>query len=510
MAKKIEHLVVLMMENRSFDHALGFSRTDAWPIDGLTGTESNPDSAGVAVTVTPDARDAGDFFPDPGHDFLSVNEQIFSNSAGTGSPTMQGFVKAYEGKTKNVQSSHRVMKCFGPGRLPNLSTLAKEYAVCDRWFASVPGPTLPNRAFSIGASSLGRVDMNPNYLTLKTVFELLDEHSVSSKIYYTDWTLGLAVRFVATRAKKFLFFFDDFVKDCKKNKLPAVSYVEPRFNDLSTPGGFFGAADQHPDHNMRLGERVINAVYEAVTSNKQTWESTLLVITYDEHGGLYDHVPPPRTVNPGDKPLEATMFDFQRLGVRVPAVLVSPFIPPGMIIHDTVFDHTSIIATARKLFIPNWQDFFLTERDRRANTFEDCLTLSAPRTGKVKFPKQAPEIKSTSAMHGLAASDVGRAPQAGEEKPLNDFQQAMVFQALFAESKLVPGHPTTGTPVSAVTHEQHAAEYLAAVREGIADLRNSTPARKTGSTKKARAARKTGSKSVKKSAKKYKTSKKSR
>jgi phospholipase C len=516
MAKKIEHLVVLMMENRSFDHALGFLKSPSWPIDGLTGTESNPDSTGVAVRVTPDARDAGDFFPDPGHDFLSVNEQIFSNSAGTGSPTMQGFVKAYEGKTKDVQRSHRVMKCFGPGRLPNLSTLAREYAVCDRWFASVPGPTLPNRAFSIGASSLGRVDMNPNYLTLKTVFELLDGHNVSSKIYYTDWTLGLAVRFVAERAKKFLFFFDDFVNDCKKNKLPALSFVEPRYNDLSTPGEFFGAADQHPDHNMRLGERVINAVYQAVTSNKQTWESTLLLITYDEHGGLYDHVSPPPTVNPGDKPLDATMFNFQRLGVRVPAVLVSPFIPAGTIIHDKVFDHTSIIATARKLFIPDWEKFFLTERDRHANTFDDCLTLAAPRTGKVKFPKQAPEPKSAQATFGLASfADAEGAAEASEPKDLNDFQQAMVVQAWLAESKLVPGHPTTSTPVSSITNEYLAADYLAAVRQGIAEMRQPLPSSKARGTKKSIAARKSRSKSAnkattkrsKKSAKKGKTSK---
>jgi len=216
MAAKIEHLVVLMMENRSFDHMFGFMKDASWPIDGLNGNETNPDSQGAPVTVTPDARDAGDLTPDPGHDFLSVNQQIFGNIAGSGTATMQGFVKAYEGKTKNVAKSHRVMKCFGPGRLPNISTLAKEYAVCDRWFASVPGPTLPNRAFSMGATSLGRVDMNPNYLALKTIFEVLDANNVSSKIYYTDWTLGLAVSFIAKRAKKFLFFFDDFLKDAKK------------------------------------------------------------------------------------------------------------------------------------------------------------------------------------------------------------------------------------------------------------------------------------------------------
>src|SRR5689334_5703532 len=129
MAKKIEHLVVLMMENRSFDHVFGFLKSNTWPIDGLKGDETNLDSQGAAVRVTQDAQHAGDFTPDPPHDFLSVNQQIFGNLGGTGTPTMQGFVKAYEGKTKNVQKSHNVMKCFGPGRLPVLQTLAQEYAV---------------------------------------------------------------------------------------------------------------------------------------------------------------------------------------------------------------------------------------------------------------------------------------------------------------------------------------------------------------------------------------------
>lgn len=480
MAAKIEHLVVLMMENRSFDHMFGFMKNGQWPIDGLNGNETNPDSTGAPVKVTADARDAGDLTPDPGHDFLSVNQQIFGNLAGSGASSMQGFVKAYEGKTKNVPKSHRVMKCFASGRLPNISTLAREYAVCDRWFASVPGPTLPNRAFSIGATSLGRVDMNPNYLALKTIFEVLDANNVSSKIYYTDWTLGLAVSFIAKRAKKFLFFFDDFIKDCKKNKLPSFCFVEPRYNDLSTPGEFFGASDQHPDHNMRLGERVVNAVYEAITSNKQTWESTLLVITYDEHGGLYDHVPPPATVNPGDKPIDATAFDFKRLGVRVPAVLVSPFIPKGTIIHDKVFDHTSIIATARKLFVPEWEKSFLTERDRLANTFEDCLTLASPRTDKAKFPQPTAAPPSP---HAAAPPSAKKAAANSSSSQLNDFQQAMIFQAVQADSSMLPGQ-IVAAQIGSITTETEAAEYLKLVRESIEVSRNGAP-------KKPKAAKKT-------------------
>jgi phospholipase C len=495
MANQIKHLVVLMMENRSFDHMFGFLKSPSWKIDGLDGTETNPDSKGALVRATPDARYAGDFFPDPGHDFVSVNEQIFSNSTGTGTASMQGFVKAYEGKTGNVAKSHNIMKCFGAGRLPALSTLAQEYAVCDRWFASVPGPTLPNRAFVFGATSLGRVDMNPNYVTLKTVFELLDGHGVSSKIYYTDTSVGLAVGFVIQRAKKFLFFFDDFIKDCKKNQLPSYSFIEPRFNDFSDRGEFFPAADQHPDHNVFQGEKVIKAVYDAVTANKQTWESTLLVITYDEHGGLYDHVPPPATVNPGDKPPGSTLFNFERLGVRVPAVLVSPFIPRGTIIHDKIFDHTSVIATARKLFIPNSDQFFLTERDRQAKTFEDCLTLATPRQGKVSIPQptSTPVAASTAAASsGPPRGGARRAPRGGAKRvasksalkaelamattrpsnnPINDFQAAMVHHAFAFESKLPP-QEQTDTLISSITTEQDASEYLAAIHEKIERGRN--------------------------------------
>ena len=491
MAKKIEHLVVLMMENRSFDHIFGFLKSNAWPIDGLNGNETNPDSQGTAVRVTPNAEHQGDLLPDPPHDFLSVNQQIFGNLAGTGQPTMQGFVKAYEGKTKNVQKSHNVMKCFGPGRLPNLQTLGQQYAVCDRWFASVPGPTLPNRAFSMGATSLGRVDMNPNYLSLKTIFQLLDEHSVSSKIYYTDYTLGLAVEFILKRAKKFLFFLEDFETDCKKNKLPALSFVEPRFNDLFTSEDAFPASDQHPDHNMRLGERVINFVYEAVRKNKQTWESTLLLITYDEHGGLYDHVAPPETVNPGDKPIDSTIFDFKRLGVRVPAVLVSPFIEKGTIIHD-VFDHTSIIATARKLFIPEWEKFPLTERDRNARTFEGFLNLSSPRTDKVKFPKATNVGPSTFAASATTSRRSARAASAEvtdnmSTGQLSEFQQVMVFQAVMAD-KFLPGD-TVAAQVTSMSGETDAARYLEKIRNVIEASRNGALERgKTAARKKARKA----------------------
>jgi phospholipase C len=481
MAKKIEHLVVLMMENRSFDHALGFLKSPTYAIDGLDGAETNPDIQGTNIRVSQDAHYQGDLTPDPGHDFISVNEQIFSNSQGTGTPTMQGFVKAYQGKTNNIAKSHNIMRCFDPGRLPALKTLAQEYALCDRWFASVPGPTLPNRAFAFGATSLGRVDMNPNFLGLRTVFELLDENKVSSRIYFTDMSMGQAVLFLQKNARKFLFFLDDFFKDAKNNKLPAYSFIEPRFNDRSTPGSFVQASDQHPDHNVLEGDNLIKKVYEAIRSNDAGWESTLLVITYDEHGGLYDHVAPPATVNPGDKPLDTLVFDFKRLGIRVPAVLVSPFIPRRTILHDKVFDHASIIATARKLFL-NDPHLFLTERDRQANTFEDVLTLATARTDKVKIPKP---IDANSPTPGFALMSGANIDQTADS-PLNDFQQAMVNQILhFQRLTRLSAVKSVDVPVSAIATEQQASEYLEKIKKGIAKSRKRPSKAVKGGSKKA-------------------------
>ncbi|MGB9179788.1 MAG: alkaline phosphatase family protein [Pyrinomonadaceae bacterium] len=512
MPNPVQHLVVLMMENRSFDHSLGFLKSNSWKIDGLDGTETNPDTQGVPVRVSPDARYAGDFNPDPGHDFISVNEQIFSNSQGTGTgPFMKGFVKAYQGKTGNVPKSHNIMKCFGPGRLPALSTLAQEYAVCDRWHASVPGPTLPNRAFAFGATSLGRVDMNPNYLQLKTVFELLDRNNVSARLYYTDWTLGLANGYILEHSNKFLYFFDDFLKDCKKNKLPSFSFIEPRFNDFSDRGQFFPAADQHPDHNVFQGEIVIKAVYDAVTSNQQSWESTMLVITYDEHGGLYDHVNPPPTVNPDGRVSVTPPFNFDRLGVRVPAVIVSPFIPRGTIIHDKVFDHTSIIATARKLFLKNDLSKFLTQRDLQAKTFEDCLTLATPRQGKVNIPQPTDVPKMTGSRAMLAAAggveaeiemaSAVTAPAGPNDNPLSDFQATMIQHAFIVDSEL-PSKRQTRTLVSAIKTEQDAAEYLAAIRARIAKARKGEGRGIKSPAAKPAARKLSGKKAVKKASKK--------
>jgi phospholipase C len=158
----LKHIVCLMMENRSFDHMLGFLRSTTYPIEGLSGSESNLDSNEAPVRVTNDAIYLGDLTPDPGHSHFDVMQQLFDGSSPTTNlPSNTGFVKNYGTITNNVENSHRIMKCFSQAKLPILSTLAQQFCVCDHWFSSVPGPTFPNRAFAHAATSIGRVDMSP-------------------------------------------------------------------------------------------------------------------------------------------------------------------------------------------------------------------------------------------------------------------------------------------------------------------------------------------------------------
>ena len=458
----LRHLVVLMMENRSFDHALGFLRSPDYPINGLTGTEFNLDSDGNPVTVSPDASFSGDLITDPGHHVVDVNQQLFGSlEAGEIDPApMSGFVRDYEQLTGSREHGRNIMKCFAPGRLPALMTLAQHYAVCDNWYSSVPGPTLPNRSFIHSATSIGRVDMSPNWLDESTtIYELLDCFNRTARIYYHDWTMAMTFKnFVLGKQNKWFGVFDDFLRACKKNTLPDYSFIEPRFN-ASDQGGFFAASDQHPDHDMLEGERLIRDVYKAIWSNEAVRNSTLLVITYDEHGGLYDHVPPPKAVNPDGKVWKGSRdspdppFNFDRLGVRVPAILISPFIEKGSI-DTTQYDHTSVIATARQLFVPNPEVNFLTERDRAAQSFEQNLTLDQPRTDPADF--------SAKDLLDRPALDIA-SMAAQLDQPVSGHTQAMLQHAFDLERLRIPPEQRSGIDPHGIETERQASVYLNSV-----------------------------------------------
>src|SRR5207302_1097575 len=166
----IKNIVVLMMENRSFDHMLGFLTPAQGTIDGLRGFETNPDTHDRPIQVTSTAGYRNDLDADPSHGYLDVNEQIFGVREADVSahfPTMHGFVRNYARVSGHPE---KIMHCFDPQRLPMLGTLARNFTVCDQWFSSIPGPTLPNRAFAHGCTSQGRIDMSPAYPGLKTVY----------------------------------------------------------------------------------------------------------------------------------------------------------------------------------------------------------------------------------------------------------------------------------------------------------------------------------------------------
>jgi phospholipase C len=450
----IKHLVVLMMENRSFDHMLGFLKSPNYPINGLDGIESNSDSNGVDIFVTKDAHFSGDYNPDPGHHFPEVTMQIFGNTTGTGAPNMSGFVKAYGAMPGcNVSQSHNVMKCYSAEKIPILSTLATQYAICDAWFSSVPGPTLPNRSYAHAATSMGRLDMNPVWFNeAKTIYELLAESKVSSKIYFHDATVAMTFKNFLQN-QKFFGGFDDFLDACDNDSLPAYSFVEPRYN--ADDANHFAANDQHPDHDVAEGETLIQDVYKAIRKKQSVWNSTVLLIVYDEHGGLYDHVPPPQDApNPDGTNSTDPPFDFTRLGVRVPAVVVSPWIEAGTI-DSTRYEHASIAATARKLFLgAAWQTKFLNNRDKAANPFDGVLTRNTPRTDVADFTKPI----NTAALARASNTDAVDARTEQHAKlPLSELQQAAVMQTHLVNLTLPPESQSDTQPHEIQTEGEAAA-----------------------------------------------------
>ena len=315
----IEHVVVLMLENRSFDHMLGFLYADqgnvspaGQPYDGLTGSRVQPGCF----------RPAGNGIPDRAvhperllharrrsrRGVQGDQQPAVRQHAGPASPADvpagQGFIKDYA-YTLGWQSREKgwpivagtvpgdIMGCFTPDTLPVLSALARGYAVCDQWFASVPTETLPNRAFACAATSQGHMDDKTRTFTSPSIFGLLGQHQVSWAIYgysappltkstFTDISGAPAASFGE---------FAAFQSAAAGGTLPAFSFLEPSWG---TTGN-----SQHPNYDVALGEQLMHDVYEAVRTGPG-WPQTLLVITYDEHGGCYDHVPPPAGAVPPD------------------------------------------------------------------------------------------------------------------------------------------------------------------------------------------------------------------
>ena len=463
-ADRIEHVIVLMLENRSFDHLLGFLRHPDPSFPSLeqlnVSCPVDPDDpASERVPPTPDANPV--LGVDPGHSHEAVLVQL-----GGPPPAMDGFIRSYADKLAGksprppagplkralkwlvrqaigiwhrikpppkpvIPEAAAIMRCFPEDEAPVLSRLAKDFAVLVNWFASVPGETWPNRNFAHAATSDGTTNIEIRFYDNETIFEQLDEQGATWSIYHDGiaqvwafWRL-----WIADRSR---FHGNDvLLDDIRNDRLPAYAFVEPNHGILGGEGN-----SQHPSNNTTSGDSFLGGealtagIYNALVETPAVFAKTLLLITYDEHGGFYDHVPP-KTVPP-----ETTTdgFDFGITGVRVPAVAISPLIPHGTVVTDFC-EHASIPATVRARFASGAQP--LTARDAAATDFLAALPLrSEPRTDCTTIPPR------------LHIAEIPEVPEPAAAQRLNDFQASLVELAGAVKTRIEQPTvtETVGTP----------------------------------------------------------------
>ncbi|HUA58342.1 MAG TPA: alkaline phosphatase family protein [Verrucomicrobiae bacterium] len=459
---QLKHIVVLMMENRSFDHMFGYLKQQDQRIDGLTGNETNPDTTGALAPVNNQAAYQAQLQPDPGHHFEDVKLQIYGDVPG--GPAMQGFVKAYYEKQNDVAHSRLIMNCFAPAKIPVITTLGRKFLIFNRWFSSLPGPTVPNRAFAHFGTSFGHTDMDVFYLGTKypTIYQRMLNAGRTAKIYYYDQTSAtIGMAFILKNQPQIFATFSQFQEDCDKGNLPDYSFIEPNYSDHDVGSGRLLAADQHPDHNVLAGDQFIAAVYMSILNNEELWNSTLLLINYDEHGGMYDHVEPP-ACTPDEFQDPTTGFAFDRLGIRVPAVLVSPWIPEATVISDRTFDHASIPATVTKKFIGDYAA--RSPRELAADTFLDFLTLPQPRQDYIAF-------QSGGGLFGGMPPKPGHTivptltPPASAAQPDRKISQLLFDQvnSMHKVEMTLPAQQQTHIDITQITTEAQAADYISKV-----------------------------------------------
>ncbi|EEF36317.1 hydrolase, acting on ester bonds, putative [Ricinus communis] len=379
-ANPIKTVVVLVMENRSFDHMLGWMKKFNPEINGVDGSESNP-------LNTSDPNSNKVFFqnqaqyvdPDPGHSFQAIREQIFGSNDTSKLPLMNGFAQQALSMDPSAAMSRDVMNGFDPDMVAVYKTLVSEFAVFDRWFASVPSSTQPNRLYVHSGTSAGATSNIPALLIKgypqRTIFENLDDAKISWGIYFQNIPATLFYRNL--RKLKYIGNFHSydltFKRHAKEGKLPRYVVVEQRYMDTKLAP----ANDDHPSHDVHQGQI------------------------------------PDGIVGP-----EPFLFKFDRLGVRVPTIVVSPWIQKSTVVHGpkgspfptSEYEHSSIPATVKKIF--NLSSPFLTKRDEWAGTFEGIVqTRKEPRTD---CPVQLPTPAKI------------REGGAKEEAKLSEFQQELL------------------------------------------------------------------------------------
>jgi phospholipase C len=395
-----EHVVVVMMENHSFDNVLGALPVNGQPLaDGLTfadgkATNSNPADAGLAgqadrvyafpLTTTEQEADVS-------QTWNATHEQIDGGS-------MQGFVRS--------ASSTQPMGYYTPRLFPFSYWLANTFAVANRWFCSAPCQTFPNRRFLLAGTAYGDIATTKESLhdpppPNGTIFDVMHDHGVSWRNYFTDVPATMVIPTIIERHHENIRPLAEFRHDCHAGTLPSVSFVDPGLGLLTDVGSFLAAhpctklvggvldpvgGSEEAPQDAAFGERWAYDVIRLVTRSR-AWPRTLLIYAYDEHGGYYDHVPPPAAIPPDEiKPNLApqdTPGGYDIYGPRVPAIVVSPY-ARAHAVSNAEYDHTSVLATIEG----KWNLPALTYRDANANPVWDLLDFNTPALLKPPTPKR--------------------------------------------------------------------------------------------------------------------------
>ena len=374
MPDPIQHIILLLLENQSFDRILGCFRQLNPEVEGIA-----PQGQPAYFNLDPDSvryeqrpTETKQVNPDPKHEVRFVLEQIEGDNAGF----LYDFVRNYP--SSSSEERQEIMGYYPLDFLPALHTLARAFTICDNWFSSLPGPTWPNRFFALTGTCNGQALMpegreDPQLATYidqtqNTIFDRLDEEHRSWHVYYYDFPSSLLLDH-QRRPDNLIHYhaIDKFFEDCTNPaSFPDFVFIEPKY---------FGADqnDDHPPHNIFKGEKLVADVYNALRSTPALWESSLLVVTFDEHGGFFDHVPPPSAIPPDTVPAQidpddrSVLFHFDRLGVRVPAILVSPWTYKP--VEKTQLDHTSLL----KYMIDKWNLGPLGERTAAATSIATAI-----------------------------------------------------------------------------------------------------------------------------------------
>ncbi len=475
----IECIVVLMLENRSFDHLFG-----KWP--GTAGLSQGPFSNRVNPAAAPGPGDppiaegqpglfAVALGQGPGHSVDATNVQLFGAKvvpagARLKAPNDRGFVQNYKSELAidgfggaGVDLS-AVMQTFTPGQLPALSALAENFVLCDQWYSEVPGPTMPNRLYIHAGTSAGwaRNDWSVA-LNSVTIYEQLADNGRTWAVYYSDQNEVAQYSHINTQRANFKLYELDFVADAAAGKLASYNFIIPRFAGSAADGP---VTSMHAPQDVRPGDQFVADIYAALRAGPQ-WGRSLFVVTFDEHGGYFDHTDPAAAVNPdginspapGDSASFAPQFAFNRLGVRVPTLLVSPYLPKGTVCSQTL-QHTSVLSTTRKLFGIGTA---LTKRDAAAPPF-DGLFLAAPRT-------DAPATLGAPAPQAAPPDPTAAAPDDYMSEMARDWRR---------RTGGLPGAPRT---VSTPTSQDEVHQFLRSQVQLFLDYRAAQARRKPGRRK---------------------------